>query len=91
MLWVSVSSQVTPRYPPVLSTDAVCKFGEAGHDAGFPLWKVYSGAESKPSLCSSGQGQWTGKAPASRSALESLQQGGVQTLSVLLQVGTVAS
>ena len=67
MLWVSVSSQVTPRYPPVVSTEAVCKFGEAGQDAGFPLCKVYSGAESKPSLCSSGRGQWTGKAQASRS------------------------
>ena len=57
---------------------------------GFPLWKVCSGAECKLSLCSSRQGHWPGKEQASGSALESLQQGGVQTLSVLLQAGTVA-
>ena len=57
MLWVSVSSGVTLGYPPVISTDAVCEFGEAWHDTGFPLWEVYSGAECKPSLCSR-LGQW---------------------------------
>ena len=73
MLWVSVSSQVTPRYPPVLSTDAVCKFGEAWQDTGFQLCKVYSRAEGKHSLCS-GQGQWMGKAQASRSGKFALGQ-----------------
>ena len=49
---------VTPRYLPVISTDVVHDFGEAWQGAGFPLWKVCSGAECKPSLCSSRQGQW---------------------------------
>ena len=54
---VSVRSGVTPCHPPVISADAVCEFGAAQQGAGFPLWKVCSGAECKPSLCS-GRGQW---------------------------------
>ena len=54
MLRVSVSSGVTPHYPPDVSSDN--RRGRARR-ASFLLWKVCGREEYKPSLCSE-QSQW---------------------------------